>query len=627
MTKVKSGGGSRFHIEFLNGTQKLAWSLYQQHDVLFLIGPAGTGKTFLATAFAISDVLQKSKKKIVLTRPIIEAGESLGYLPGPQPLDAKVLTPKGWTTMGEIKVGDLVVGRDGFPTKVVKTFPKGRKKVYKITTTDNTFTECCEDHLWLTQTKKDKKCNCKGSIKLTKQIMDSLLKNGKINHFIPRNEIIQFDKQSLPLSPYILGCLLGDGHLGDSVCLASKDDEIIIRVNEELGNLSGHFACEIVKNNGSINYNFRSLNLRTKKTARKVKITNLITNKISDYDSVLVASTELGIKKGTLKYRCKNNSVINNIKYEFMPLEKRWANPIKNILEDLCLLNTRSHNKFIPSIYKYSDIKDRIDILRGLMDTDGTVKNTGEASFSTISKQLAMDVIELVQSLGGRAVLRERNRIGKIGNINGRSIVSKNISYEFTISLPKNINPFYLSRKSNKFSCKYIHSVGIKSIELIGEKEVKCILVENPEHFYITDGYIVTHNTFEEKVNPYMLPFFDCLQELVQNEEQRTFVEASFELAPLAYMRGRTFKNSVCIFDEAQNATRKQLKLFLSRFSSNSKIIITGDPTQSDIGASSGLMDVMHRLETVAGVGIIPFAKELIVRHPMVAAMLSRLED
>ena len=133
--------------------------------------------------------------------------------------------------------------------------------------------------------------------------------------------------------------------------------------------------------------------------------------------------------------------------------------------------------------------------------------------------------------------------------------------------------------------------------------------------------------TFEEKVNPYMLPFFDCLHELVQNEEQRSYVEASFDLAPLAYMRGRTFKNSICIFDEAQNATKKQLKLFLSRFSDNSKIIITGDPSQSDIGAASGLMDTIHRLETVAGVGVITFGKECIVRHPMVAAMLDKLED
>jgi phosphate starvation-inducible PhoH-like protein len=130
-----------------------------------------------------------------------------------------------------------------------------------------------------------------------------------------------------------------------------------------------------------------------------------------------------------------------------------------------------------------------------------------------------------------------------------------------------------------------------------------------------------------EKVNPYMLPIFDCLHELVPNEEQRKIVESAIELAPIAFMRGRNFKNAICMFDEAQNATKKQLKLFLTRFSNNSKIIITGDPTQSDIGVNSGLMDVIHRLESVPGVGVISFGKESIVRHPMVSAMLDKLED
>ena len=73
---------SSFHWEFKNQSQKLAWSLYQQHQILFLTGPAGSAKTFISTAFAITEVINKTKKKIVLTRPIVEAGEKLGFLPG-----------------------------------------------------------------------------------------------------------------------------------------------------------------------------------------------------------------------------------------------------------------------------------------------------------------------------------------------------------------------------------------------------------------------------------------------------------------------------------------------------------------------------------------------------------------
>ena len=132
---------------------------------------------------------------------------------------------------------------------------------------------------------------------------------------------------------------------------------------------------------------------------------------------------------------------------------------------------------------------------------------------------------------------------------------------------------------------------------------------------------------FEEKVNPYMLPLFDVMRKLVGGDErQKELIGLSTEIAPLAYMRGRTFDDSVCIFDEAQNATLPQLKLFLTRFGQNSKIIITGDPQQSDL-RENGLSDAMRRLETVPGISIVKFKKESIVRHPLVAAILERFEE
>ena len=78
--KRNPSGGGQFRIEFKNEAQGLAWSAFQQHDVLFLIGPAGTGKSFLACAFAIEQILAKQRSRIVLTRPIVESGESLGFL-------------------------------------------------------------------------------------------------------------------------------------------------------------------------------------------------------------------------------------------------------------------------------------------------------------------------------------------------------------------------------------------------------------------------------------------------------------------------------------------------------------------------------------------------------------------
>lgn len=134
--------------------------------------------------------------------------------------------------------------------------------------------------------------------------------------------------------------------------------------------------------------------------------------------------------------------------------------------------------------------------------------------------------------------------------------------------------------------------------------------------------------TFDEKVDPYMLPLYDCIDKMCGREgPQRDILNRAIEKAPIAYMRGRTFDNAVCIFDEAQNATKMQLKLFLTRFGVNSKIIVTGDPTQSDLRGDVALVDVVRRLEGVPGVGVVTFGHSSIVRHPMVASILEKLED
>lgn len=131
---------------------------------------------------------------------------------------------------------------------------------------------------------------------------------------------------------------------------------------------------------------------------------------------------------------------------------------------------------------------------------------------------------------------------------------------------------------------------------------------------------------FYEKVNPYMMPLYDCIHKLVGKDNlQRDTINAALEVAPLAYLRGRTFDDAVCILDEAQNCSLMQLKLFLTRFGEDSKIIITGDPTQSDLEETPALNDVIYRLENVPGIGVIKFESNSIVRHPLVAKVIDRL--
>ena len=612
-----------------NNQQKYIDDIIANH-VTFAQGPAGSGKTLISVGMAIEYLLDDKVKKIIFTRPVVEVGASIGYLPGPQPLDAKILTPSGWVLMGNISIGDMVIGRDGLATKVLGVFPKGIKDVYRITTTDGRTTECCEDHLWLTQTSKDRKRNRAGSVKSTKEISISLLDNkNKINHSLPRNEPVHFKKQQLPISPYALGALLGDCSLSNNISFSNIDIDIIERVDKEMSLIK----CYCVKESDNrISYNIRS-NLYNNKTAKQVSIIDDNTGESTEYSSIGIAAKTLCLNTSTLHARCHRRSLIGGKQYKYEELNKKWNNPVKEILYRLGLLGKKAPNKYIPEIYKYSTIQDRLDLLRGLMDTDGTVKGrTGEASFCTTSKQLAMDVIELVQSLGGKAVLRHRNRVGKTSILKetNRIITARRISYEFTITLPNEMNPFYTSRKAKKYQNNFMHKIGISDIVKVGAKEVQCIRVENPEHLYITDDYIVTHNTAEEKLHPYLLPILDEIAYFISPAQYASLkLSNRIEVVPLNLMRGRTFNNCFIVCDESQNASYDQLKMLLTRIGKDSKMIINGDNMQSDLPrhAQGGLFTMTEQLCGIPGIGVSVLEISDIVRNPIISQIIIKLEE
>ena len=130
-----------------------------------------------------------------------------------------------------------------------------------------------------------------------------------------------------------------------------------------------------------------------------------------------------------------------------------------------------------------------------------------------------------------------------------------------------------------------------------------------------------------EKVHSYMLPLYDSLDEICgpKGSQGRESIDRKIELAPLGYLRGRTFKNAVCILDEAQNCTRNQMKMFLTRLGSNSKMIVCGDPNQSDLGRKSELMDIASAFVGVAGIAMVNFPVSNIVRHPLIESILERI--
>ena len=133
----------------------------------------------------------------------------------------------------------------------------------------------------------------------------------------------------------------------------------------------------------------------------------------------------------------------------------------------------------------------------------------------------------------------------------------------------------------------------------------------------------------QEKVNPYLRPLYDALQEMLGLETYAKMMErGTIEIAPLAYMRGRTLSNAYVILDEAQNTTREQIKMFLTRLGENSKMVITGDLTQIDLpkGLSSGLKHAIKILKDIDDIGIIRLNEKDVVRHPLVQKIVKAYE-
>lgn len=133
----------------------------------------------------------------------------------------------------------------------------------------------------------------------------------------------------------------------------------------------------------------------------------------------------------------------------------------------------------------------------------------------------------------------------------------------------------------------------------------------------------------KEKVDPYLVPLYDALYEMLGTQNTLSLLEKGvIEIAPLAYMRGRTLENAFVILDEAQNTTRVQMKMFLTRLGFASKMVITGDPSQSDLpkGIPSGLNQAISILTDIDSIEVITFDKVDVVRHPLVQRILERYE-
>ena len=167
------------------------------------------------------------------------------------------------------------------------------------------------------------------------------------------------------------------------------------------------------------------------------------------------------------------------------------------------------------------------------------------------------------------------------------------------------------------------------AVSLLTKGDVNRIILTRPaveagEHLGFLPGDLF------EKVNPYLRPLYDALHDMMRYEKASRLIEqGAIEVAPLAFMRGRTLNDSFVVLDEAQNTTSEQMKMFLTRLGFSSKAVITGDITQIDLpnGKVSGLVEAKEILQGIKGIRLVLFSKKDVVRHQLVQDIIKAYED
>ena len=414
----------------------------------------------------------------------------------------KVLTPYGFKEIQDIKLGDTVIGGDGKETIVVGYYPQGIRPVYRVTFKDGRYIDCDEDHLWRV---KDRSSYQWRVLPLS-EIMKFDLKKDKtsINEYrfgVPLLqtpfEYKQRAKITPKINPWLLGLLLGDGSITVKhdcrLAVGERDKDFILqKVQSILGE-----DYDIVYR-GNCDYSLQRSKLFIERTANK--------------------SNKVGLYNGLTSY-------------------KLWG--------------TSSSTKFIPEDYFKLPSEQRLELVRGLMDSDGYVTDDGFCQFTSTSKKLAEQFLELVYGLGARfGSIKEHDCNFKKGH---------KMFWEVTFMMQNGVVPVSLPFKLERIQNKKhpIDSLSITNIEYLRDDETICIKVDSLERTFVTTNFIVTHNTFtlESKILPAKeLIEFDPELDMEKGGDEYDYVKiggkiGSMEVQRLMY----NHSNKILIFDDCDS--------------------------------------------------------------------------
>ena len=357
-------------------------------------------------------------------------------------LDSDIITPNGITKMKDIKVGDLVIGSSGQPQSVIGVYYQGLIDCYRVTFSDGTIVECNDKHIWRIANRRTNKWE---NIELGEILKRDLRMPGHHNgkQYVNSKGILRWGtkgrlKWKVPCQGEV----------------SFKDQDIKIDPYT-LGAMLGDGCL------GS-NLSFTSID---SEIVNRLKFPESIS--IETYDKV--------------NYRIKKNDSENGLKF---------------YLNIYGLKNKHSYDKFIPKEYIFNSREVRLELLRGILDTDGYVSKGGVVELALTSKQLVEDTAFVARSLGCLC-----HKISKspssYKNSEGTRIECRD-NYRLRIVPPKGLDLFHLKRKSERLmqeKKKNCIDRMIESIEYIGKKEMQCIEVSNEDGLFLTNNFIVTHNS------------------------------------------------------------------------------------------------------------------------------------
>lgn len=358
-----------------------------------------------------------------------------GGVLNPQPAGSLVATPNGFVKIEDLKIGDVICNHKGGTQTVNFILDKGELDCVEFTLRDGRKVESALTHSWLCSSPK-KILKERTSAEIVSHMEKQSTKSKK--HYdriaLPMCDAVDFYdiySDERTIHPYVLGCIIGDGWFSASKFYTGFSNT----------------DPEIIKRIKELGYN---------------------------------------IKK-------ERPTVEEDIHYEIRNKE------LKSYAETLGLLGKKAKDKFIPDSYKYAPVEDRLELIKGLFDTDGTCacvgKNRLSCRYVSTSKRLVDDIRGIIWSLGGRCSLHINP--AKKEYIKG-VLRDCSESYTLIVSMPNDKDLFYISRKKNKAKGlgekKNSHKLAITEYKLTGKKHCYCINVDDDDHLYLTNGYVVTCN-------------------------------------------------------------------------------------------------------------------------------------